>query len=103
MTHRATRDSEDEEDDDRRGRSCALQYQHALVRILTHFVAETGARGQSGYMLGTDWQVDITELVWEFVKVENEQIAQLTDGRVLVGRGPGMTSIQVGELKQQVK
>uniref|UniRef100_A0A8C6UYV0 Si:dkeyp-14d3.1 n=1 Tax=Neogobius melanostomus TaxID=47308 RepID=A0A8C6UYV0_9GOBI len=94
-TQRATRDSEDEEDEDRRGRSCTLQYQHALVRILTHFVAESGPRGQSGYMLGTDWQVDITELVWEFVKVEDEHIAQLIDRRILVGRGSGMTSIQV--------
>ncbi|CAL1616195.1 unnamed protein product [Knipowitschia caucasica] len=94
-TQRATRDSEDEEDEERRGRSCTLQYQHALVRILTHFVAESEARGQSSFMLGTDWQMDITELVWDFLKVEDEHIVQLINRRTLVGRGPGMTSIQV--------
>ncbi|XP_072289085.1 transmembrane protein 132C [Eucyclogobius newberryi] len=94
-TQRTTRDSEDEEDEDRRGRSCTLQYQHALVRILTHFVAESETRGQSRFMLGSDWQVDITELVWDFLKVEDEHIVQLIDRRTLVGRGSGMTSIQV--------
>ncbi|KAK7934237.1 hypothetical protein WMY93_005133 [Mugilogobius chulae] len=94
-TQRATRDSEDEEDEDRRGRSCTLQYQHALVRILTHFVADSETRGQSSFLLGSDWQVDITELVWDFLKVENENIVQLIDRRTLVGRGSGMTSIQV--------
>lgn len=52
-------------------------------------------RGQSSYMLGSDWQVDITELVWEFVKVEDTHIAQLIDRRILVGRDMGMTTIQV--------
>lgn len=94
---RSTRDSEDEDDEDRRGRSCTLQYQHAMVRVLTHFVAESAdPRGQTSFMLGTDWQVDITELVWDFLKVEDPQIAQLLDRRILVGLDVGMTTIQVG-------
>lgn len=94
---RSARDSEDEDDEDRRGRSCTLQYQHAMVRVLTHFVAESAdARGQMSFMLGPDWQVDITELVWDFLKVEDPQIAQLLDRRVLVGLDMGMTTIQVG-------
>lgn len=93
---RSARDSEDEEDEDRRGRSCSLQYQHAMVRVLTHFVAESAdPRGQTSFMLGSDWQVDITELVWDFVKVEEPQIAQLLDRRTLVGLSMGMTTIQV--------
>ncbi|XP_078477778.1 transmembrane protein 132C-like [Lampetra planeri] len=92
----SARDSEDEEDEDRRGRSCSLQYQHAMVRVLTHFVAESAdPRGQTSFMLGSDWQVDITELVWDFVKVEEPQIAQLLDRRTLVGLSMGMTTIQV--------
>uniref|UniRef100_UPI003AAB60C5 transmembrane protein 132C n=1 Tax=Centroberyx gerrardi TaxID=166262 RepID=UPI003AAB60C5 len=95
-SQRSTRDSEDEDDEDRRGRSCTLQYQHAMVRVLTHFVAESAdPRGQMSFMLGTDWQVDITELVWDFLKVEDPQIAQLLDGRILVGLDMGMTTIQV--------
>ncbi|XP_076746827.1 transmembrane protein 132C isoform X2 [Maylandia zebra] len=93
---RSTRDSEDEDDEDRRGRSCTLQYQHAMVKVLTHFIAESAdPRGQTSYMLGTDWQVDITELVWDFLKVENTQVAQLLDKKILVGLDTGMTTIQV--------
>ncbi|XP_044053074.1 transmembrane protein 132C isoform X3 [Siniperca chuatsi] len=95
-SQRSTRDSEDEDDEDRRGRSCTLQYQHAMVRVLTHFVAESAdPRGQTSFMLGTDWQVDITELVWDFLKVEDPQIARLLDRRILVGLDMGMTTIQV--------
>ncbi|XP_068594578.1 transmembrane protein 132C [Brachionichthys hirsutus] len=93
---RSTRDSEDEDEEDRRGRSCTLQYQHAMVRVLTRFVAEAAdPRGPAGFMLGSDWQVDITELVWDFLKVDDPQIAQLLDRRVLVGRDVGVTTIQV--------
>lgn len=97
VTPRSTRDSEEDDDEDRRGRSCALQYQHAMVRVLTHFIAESAdARGQTSFMLGSDWQVDITELVWDYLKVEDPQIAQLMDRKILVGQDTGMTTIQVG-------
>lgn len=94
LTPRSARDSEEDDDEDRRGRNCALQYQHAMIRVLTHFIADS--RGQTSYMLGSDWQVDITELVWDYLKVEDSQIAQLLDRKILVGRDTGMTTIQVG-------
>lgn len=69
-----------------------------MVKVLTHFIAESAdPRGQTSYMLGTDWQVDITELVWDFLKVENAQVAQLLDKKILVGLDTGMTTIQVYE------
>ncbi|MBN3296089.1 T132C protein, partial [Amia calva] len=93
---RSARDSDDEDDDDRRGRGCMLQYQNAMVRVLTHFVAEpSDPGGQLTHMLGTDWQMDITDLVSDFLKVEDPQIARLQDGRVLMGMDVGMTTIQV--------
>ncbi|XP_030639188.1 transmembrane protein 132C, partial [Chanos chanos] len=93
---RSARDSEDDDDEDRRGRSCTLQYQNAVVRVLTHFVAEPAdARGQVTFLLGSDWQVDITALVWDVLKVENPRIVRLKEGRVLEGLDTGMTSIQV--------
>uniref|UniRef100_A0A673HII8 Transmembrane protein 132C-like n=1 Tax=Sinocyclocheilus rhinocerous TaxID=307959 RepID=A0A673HII8_9TELE len=93
---RPTRDSEDDEEDERKGRGCALQYQHALVRVLTHFVAEpAGSGGELVHMLGSDWSADITEMVLDFLKVEDTSFARLIDGRVLVGRDPGITNIQV--------
>nr|XP_020016929.1 transmembrane protein 132B [Castor canadensis] len=92
---RPTRESDDEEDEEKRGRGCSLQYQHALVRVLTQFVAELPDLGQLTYMLGPDWQFDITDLVTEFMKVEEPKIAQLQDGRTLAGREPGITTVQV--------
>ncbi|XP_032954057.1 transmembrane protein 132B isoform X2 [Rhinolophus ferrumequinum] len=92
---RPTRDSDDEEDEDRKGRGCSLQYQHATVRVLAQFVAEAPDVGQLSYMLGPDWQLDITDLVADFMKVEEPKIAQLQDGRTLVGREPGITTVQV--------
>uniref|UniRef100_A0A3Q3VNI8 Uncharacterized protein n=1 Tax=Mola mola TaxID=94237 RepID=A0A3Q3VNI8_MOLML len=93
---RSTRESEDEDDEDRRVRSCSLLYQHAMIRILTHFIAESAdPRGQTSFMLGSDWQVDITELVWDFLKVEDPEIARLLDKKILVGNDMGMTTIQV--------
>eukprot|EP00064_Thunnus_orientalis_P020481 superscaffoldBa00005648_g20618 len=92
---RPTRDSEDDEDDERKGKGCTLQYQYALVRVLTHFVAEpSDPGGEMVYMLGTDWQADITHLVLDQLKVEDPRIARLIDGRILIGRDLGITTIQ---------
>ncbi|XP_067861855.1 transmembrane protein 132C [Heptranchias perlo] len=93
---RPTRDSDDEDDDEKRGRGCTLQYQRAMVRVLTQFVAETlDPGGQLVYMLGNDWQADITDLVTDFLKMDNPRVAKLEDGRILSGQELGMTTIQV--------
>lgn len=65
--------------------------------VLTQFVAEgAGPWGQLSYMLGPDWQVDVTHLVADFMKLEEPHVATLQDSRVLVGQEVGMTTIQVG-------
>ncbi|EPY81001.1 transmembrane protein 132D [Camelus ferus] len=93
---RPARDSEEEDEDERRGRGCALQYQHAMVRVLTQFVAEAaGPAGHLAHLLGSDWQVDITELVNDFMQVEGPRIARLHGGQVLIGQELGMTTIQI--------
>lgn len=93
---RPTRESEDEEGEERR-RGCALQYQHATVRVLTQFVSEgAGPWGQPSHLLSPDWQVDVTHLVADFMKLEEPHVATLQDSRLLVGREVGMTTIQVG-------
>ncbi|XP_061458866.1 transmembrane protein 132C isoform X2 [Rhineura floridana] len=93
---RPTRDSDDEDEDERKGRGCALQYQHAMVRVLTQFVAEDASPwGQLTYLLGSDWQFDITDLVTDFMKLEEPHVAQLQGGKVLVGQEVGMTMVQV--------
>ncbi|OWK51262.1 Transmembrane protein 132D [Lonchura striata] len=93
---RPARDSDEEEEEERRGRGCSLQYQHALVRVLTQFVAEPPLPGaQLRHLLGSDWQLDITHLVRDFMQVEEPRIARLQDGQVLVGLELGMTTIQI--------
>ena len=52
--------SEKEDEDEKKGRGCALQYQHAMVRVLTQFVAEVAEPGgQLAHLLGSDWQESI--------------------------------------------
>lgn len=93
---RPTRDSDEEEDDEKKGKGCSLQYQHAMVRVLTQFIAESSDfGGQLTYMLGPEWQFDITDLVANFMKVEESKIAKLQEGRVLIGREQGITTVQV--------
>ncbi|XP_027944830.1 transmembrane protein 132B-like [Eumetopias jubatus] len=89
------RPTQEIEDKKKKGRGCSLQYQHAAVRVLTQFAAEARDSGQLSYMLGPDWQFDITDLVAEFMKVEEPRIAQLLGGRTLVGREPGITTLKV--------
>ncbi|XP_054906586.1 transmembrane protein 132D [Poeciliopsis prolifica] len=84
------------EEAERKGKGCMLQLQHALVRVLTHFVAEQeDPRDPTAYFLGSDWQADITRLVRYFMKVEDPRVARLQEGRVLSGRDFGTTNIQV--------
>lgn len=96
VSYRPTRDSDEDEDDEKKGRGCTLQYQHAMVRVLTQFVTESSdLGGQLTYMLGSEWQFDITDLVADFMKVEESKVAKLQDGRVLIGREQGITTVQV--------
>ncbi|XP_061527346.1 LOW QUALITY PROTEIN: transmembrane protein 132D [Phycodurus eques] len=82
--------------DEKKAKGCTLQFQHALVRVLTHFVAEQAdPRDPKAYFLGSDWQVDVTRLVRYFMKVEDPRVARLQAGRVLSGRDIGTTAVQV--------
>ncbi|XP_068186717.1 transmembrane protein 132E isoform X2 [Antennarius striatus] len=95
---RSTRDSDaDEEDDERRlSRGCTLQYQRALVRVLTQFhTTSTEGTDQVITMLGPDWQVDVTDLVQDSLKVADPRVAELVDRTVLVGLELGSTSLKV--------
>ncbi|MBN3280750.1 T132E protein, partial [Polyodon spathula] len=94
---RVTRDSEDDDEDDRRvSRGCTLQYQHALVRVLTQFhTTSTEGTDQVITMLGPDWQIDVTELVQDSLRVEDGSLAVLVDRTVLLGLEPGTTSLKV--------
>uniref|UniRef100_A0A3B3VA65 Transmembrane protein 132D-like n=1 Tax=Poecilia latipinna TaxID=48699 RepID=A0A3B3VA65_9TELE len=100
---RSTWDSEEDEDM-RKGRGCMLQYQLSPVRVLTSFVAQPDSEVLPGpltgeepveYFLGSDWQVDVTDLVRYALKVADPEVARVQDGVVLQGRAVGTTVVQV--------
>ncbi|XP_053327786.1 transmembrane protein 132D [Spea bombifrons] len=92
---RPARDSEDDDEDDRKGRGCTLQYQHAILRVFTQFIAEpTEIVGQLNYLLGSDWQVDITDLISEFIQMDESKVVIL-NGQILIGQEVGMTTLQI--------
>ncbi|XP_076972198.1 transmembrane protein 132A isoform X2 [Tamandua tetradactyla] len=79
-----------------RARGCRLQYQRASVRFLAAFAAHPldGDRGLT-HLLGPDWLLDVSHLVAPHARVRDPRVASLEDGRVLVGREPGVTSVEV--------
>lgn len=93
--------------DKRTENSCVAQYQSTTLRVLTHFVADTeesrGATeedrmGQQNFLLGSDWQVEVTQLVKDSLRVEDPKVAQLLEGQVLIGVSTGNTKLQVVSL-----
>ncbi|XP_061417429.1 transmembrane protein 132E-like [Lethenteron reissneri] len=96
---KSTEESSDEEDEPK-GRGCMLQSQHALVSIWTMFCTSSdepadGRGPHESPMLSPEWLVDVTELVLDYMVVEDTRTAQLVGGKVVVGLVPGMTAIQV--------
>ncbi|KAK7166038.1 hypothetical protein R3I93_005967 [Phoxinus phoxinus] len=76
---------------------CEPVYQRSAIRILAQFSAHSAAQGgQPTYMLGSpDWFVDVTELVQDWLRIENPYIAALDKQRHLIGLKPGITSLYV--------
>uniref|UniRef100_A0A8C6E7G9 Transmembrane protein 132A n=1 Tax=Moschus moschiferus TaxID=68415 RepID=A0A8C6E7G9_MOSMO len=84
------------EEAERRARSCRLQYQRAGVRFLVPFAAHPLDGGRRlTHLLGPDWLLDVSHLVAPHARVQDPRVASLEGGRVLVGREPGVTSIEV--------
>ncbi|XP_004389368.1 transmembrane protein 132A [Trichechus manatus latirostris] len=84
------------EEAERRARGCRLQYQRAGVRFLAHFAAHPLDGGRRlTHLLGPDWLLDVSHLVAPHARVQDPRIASLEGGSVLVGREPGVTSIEV--------
>lgn len=77
-------------------RGCGPQYQSTTVRVLTHFEAEPEEwQGQPDFLLGSDWQVDVTELVRDSMKLVDDRVARLSEEQVLIGLNAGTTKVQV--------
>uniref|UniRef100_A0A8C3SZK3 Transmembrane protein 132A n=1 Tax=Chelydra serpentina TaxID=8475 RepID=A0A8C3SZK3_CHESE len=84
------------EEAERRARGCRLQYQRAGVRFLAHFVAHPLDGGRHlTYMPSSDWLLDVSHLVGGQAKVQDPRVATLEGGSVVIGREPGVTSVEV--------
>uniref|UniRef100_A0AAV2IX87 Uncharacterized protein n=1 Tax=Knipowitschia caucasica TaxID=637954 RepID=A0AAV2IX87_KNICA len=100
-SRRYERVTDDQPEAAERPEGCVPQYQSSSVRVLTHFVAEADdsgdedGPGQPHFLLGSDWQVEVTQLVKDFLKVEQPTVVQLTDAQILIGMNPGTTKIKV--------
>ncbi|XP_038620678.1 transmembrane protein 132A [Tachyglossus aculeatus] len=85
-----------EEPGERRARGCRLQYQRAGVRFLASFVAHPlDGSHHLTYLLGPDWLLDVSHLVGPHARVLDPRVATLEAGSILVGREPGVTSVEV--------
>ncbi|KAK3527384.1 hypothetical protein QTP86_021905, partial [Hemibagrus guttatus] len=94
---RSARDSDDDDEDERKvSRGCTLQYQRAQVKVLTQFhTTSSEGTNQVITMLGPDWQVDVTDLVQDSLKVMDPRVAELVDHTVLVALEQGSTILKV--------
>ncbi|NXR70027.1 T132A protein, partial [Rhadina sibilatrix] len=84
------------EEPERRARGCRPQFQRTALRVLAHFVAHPldGGRHLS-YLPGPEWLLDVTHLVAAQTHVQDPRVASLEAGAVVVGREPGVTSVEV--------
>ncbi|XP_061461129.1 transmembrane protein 132E isoform X2 [Rhineura floridana] len=95
---RSVRESEDddEEEEQRQSRGCTLQYQHTTLQVFTQFhTTSSEGTDQVVTMLGPEWMVEVTDLVSDFMKVDDPQVARMVDTNTLAGREPGTTLFKV--------
>ncbi|CAJ1053266.1 transmembrane protein 132A [Xyrichtys novacula] len=73
---------------------CGPVYQRSSVQVLTQFTAQD-SEGRNTHLLGSsDWFVDVTKLVRDWLRVEDPSVASLSQNN-LIGLRPGKTSIHV--------
>ncbi|CAK6979737.1 LOW QUALITY PROTEIN: transmembrane protein 132D, partial [Scomber scombrus] len=76
-------------------KGCVPVYQRSSVQVLTQFTAQD-SQSRTTHLLGsTDWFVDVTELVLNWLRVEDPRVASLGTQNNLIGLRPGKTSLHV--------
>ncbi|XP_069386369.1 transmembrane protein 132C [Paralichthys olivaceus] len=74
---------------------CVPVYQRSTVQVLAQFTAQD-SRSKTVHLLNSsDWFVDVTELVLEWLRVEDPGVASLSTQNNLIGLRPGKTSLYV--------
>ncbi|KAG7235885.1 hypothetical protein INR49_002082 [Caranx melampygus] len=74
---------------------CMPVYQRSSVQVLTQFTAQDSRRRTTHLLGSSDWFVDVTELVRDWLRVEDPQVAFLGTQNTLIGLQPGKTSLHV--------
>ncbi|KAK7929790.1 hypothetical protein WMY93_006185 [Mugilogobius chulae] len=76
-------------------KGCEPVYQRTSIQVLTQFQA-LDSQGKTKHFLNSpDWFVDVTELVRDWLRVEDPRVASLGKGNSVIGRRPGKTTIYV--------
>ncbi|XP_049428732.1 transmembrane protein 132A [Epinephelus fuscoguttatus] len=76
-------------------KGCVPVYQRSSVQVLTQFTAQD-SQSRTTHLLGSsDWFVDVTELVRNWLRVEDPRVASLGNHNDLIGLRPGKTSLHV--------
>ncbi|XP_068448143.1 transmembrane protein 132C [Clinocottus analis] len=74
---------------------CVPVYQRSSVQVLTQFTAQD-SHSRTTHLLGSsDWFMDVTELVRNWLRVEDPGVASLGAHNNLIGLQPGKTSLHV--------
>lgn len=76
---------------------CVPVYQRSSVQILTQFTARDAHSRTTHHLGSSDWFVDVTELVHNWLRVEDPRVASLGPQNILIGLRPGKTSLHVGD------
>ncbi|XP_059187046.1 transmembrane protein 132D [Centropristis striata] len=76
-------------------KGCEPVYQRSSVQVLTQFTAQD-SHSRTTHLLGSsDWFVDVTELVRNWLRVEDPGVASLGTQNNVIGLRPGKTSLHV--------
>ncbi|XP_070783495.1 transmembrane protein 132C [Enoplosus armatus] len=76
-------------------KGCVPVYQRSSVQVLTQFTAQD-SHSRATHLLGSsDWFVDVTELVRDWLRVDDARVASLDAQTNLIGLQPGKTSLHV--------
>ncbi|XP_029364014.1 transmembrane protein 132A [Echeneis naucrates] len=74
---------------------CVPVYQRSSVQVLTQFTAQDSNRRRVHLLGSSEWFVDVTELVLDWLRVEDPQVASLGTQNNVIGLRPGKTSLYV--------
>ncbi|KAJ0033537.1 hypothetical protein NQD34_000644, partial [Periophthalmus magnuspinnatus] len=76
-------------------KGCVPVYQRTSVQVLTQFQALDSQGKTKHFLSSSDWLVDVTELVRDWLRIEDPRVASLGKGNSVIGRHPGKTTIYV--------